>query len=330
MTLSFKFWTIIFSVMLLASGLYGQSASSLHLTVVDQQTGRIPKGEVRLLRVDGSVIAEKVINVSGSVIFEGLSKEDVTIEIESPGFEVFREGVRLKDGINSIVARLDIKKIKVEVEVDQSVLDIRLNRAFSSMLSREEIDSLPDDPQEIEKELKRRYGDDIVIRVNGFSGGLIPPKEAIRSIQVNRSSFDAEYHELGRPSVNIITKASTRKLMGTLLFNYGNSALNARNAFAQTKLPEQINSIAGFVSGPLRHGKSSFNASFNRLVRSEKQDIITSLPGEPPPQSEPLRIESRNFSGGIDYDINLNHTLRLDYQNTLQRVTNAGVGGLMR
>lgn len=305
---------------------FGQGGASLRLRVVDPQSDSIIHGVVRLLDDKSSIIAEKTILSSGTLTFRNLSPDNISLEIQSPGFELFRQALSLKEGLNSYTAKLEIKKIEVRIDVEQSEIDKRLSRAFSGILSREEIDSLPDDPREIEKELKRRYGNDLIIRINGFTGGQIPPKEMIRSIQVSRSSFDAEFHVLGRPNINIITKASIPKIVGMVMFNYGNSALNARNAFAREKLPKQNRMFMGFVSGPISRG-SSFIASYNEFSNSREHNIIARTVEQTQTLREISKIENRTFSGGINYDIGNDHTLRLSYQNNSTRIKNAGIGG---
>lgn len=306
----------------------GQSSAGLYVTIIDSQSKEISSGVIRLINRQNLIIAQEVFNYAHSIGFENLKSDEVKVEIESPGFEPFQKKIKLTKGNNSITVKLEIKEIKVDVEIKQSDLESRLNQTFNGILSKEEIDSLPNDPREIEKELKRRYGDDLIIRINGFTGGVIPPKADIQSIQITRSGFDAEYHELGRPSVNITTKASTRKIVGMILFNYGNSTLNARNAFALTKLPAQTDSILGFVSGPLVKGKSSFKISFDRLWKAEQQDIITNFQSASEPENAIEFFGNRNFSAGIDYNLNSNFTLRLEYVNSLNQILNAGVGGL--
>ena len=39
------------------------------------------------------------------------------------------------------------------------------------------------------------------------------------------------------------------------------------------------------------------------------------------------KIKSRVFSGGVNYDIGADHTLRFSYQHSNNKTTNAGVGG---
>ena len=60
----------------------------------------------------------------------------------------------------------------------------RAAAAFSTVLTREQIDALPDDPDEMEEVLKAMSPPGATIRVDGFTGGELPPKSQIRSIRL--------------------------------------------------------------------------------------------------------------------------------------------------
>ena len=63
------------------------------------------------------------------------------------------------------------------------------------MLTREQIDALPDDPDEMEAVLKAMAPPGSTIRVDGFTGGKLPPKSQIRSIRLPRMDmFAAQNH----------------------------------------------------------------------------------------------------------------------------------------
>ena len=67
--------------------------------------------------------------------------------------------------------------------------------AFSTVLTREQIEALPDDPDEMERVLKAMAPPGATIRVDGFTGGKLPPKSQIRSIRLPRMDmFAAQNH----------------------------------------------------------------------------------------------------------------------------------------
>ena len=78
--------------------------------------------------------------------------------------------------------------------------------SFTSELTPQEIAELPDDPDELQQVLDQMAGPGATMRVNGFTGGRLPPKSQIRSIRFRMNSFDAEYHEGGGFGIDIVTK----------------------------------------------------------------------------------------------------------------------------
>ena len=70
-----------------------------------------------------------------------------------------------------------------EVEVTRDKTDQNINDNFSSALTQDQIDALPDDEDEMAEQLEQMAGPGAVLRVNGFSGGRLPPKSQIAEIR---------------------------------------------------------------------------------------------------------------------------------------------------
>ena len=111
---------------------------------------------------------------------------------------------------------------------------------FGNVLTQEQIDALPDDPDEMEAVLKEMAGPGATIRVDGFRGGKLPPKSQIRSIRFSprhvrgrepRRRHDVRRHRRPQPGLG--------PLRGSVDFTFRDEALNARNAFQPQKGPEQ-------------------------------------------------------------------------------------------
>lgn len=323
----FRLLFLIFTLAISPAVINAQNTSILLINVIDQNSDAILQGEVKLLNKNGEIIYSKNINQNSDIEFRGLVPGEMIVEVKAPGFAIFHKSLILKDGLNSVIFKLDIMKIEEKVSVESSVVDQRLTEAFSRMMSKQEIDSLPDEPGEIKKELQRRFGDDVTITINGFSGGQIPPKELIRSIEVSLGNFDAEFHELSRPYVNITTKASVPNLIGSLGLTYGNSALNSRNALSTKKLPEKNKLVFGFLTAPINK-KASFSVSFNGISNTTEQFFIAKTAFLPPPEKASSIGSVLNVSGDFNFDIGNNFTFRANYQNSKSNLSNIGVGQL--
>src|SRR5436190_918951 len=66
--------------------------------------------------------------------------------------------------------------------------------AFRTILTREDIDALSDDPSEMAQQLLDIAGGNAVFKIDSFIGGALPPKAMIKSIHVVRDTINAENH----------------------------------------------------------------------------------------------------------------------------------------
>jgi len=305
---------------------YGQEENSLQIILTDQESALITQAVVKLKNSDGKIIKEIGGGRNQKFILTSIKADNYILEVQSLGFKPFVKDIKINDGVNIIDVKLEILEIKANVEVTREVLEKSFEEAFNKVLTIDEIEALPGNPNDIEAELKRRYGDDILIRVNGFSGGRLPPKEMIASIKIIRSSFDVEFHQIGQTIIDIKTKAGLPKIFGFFTVNFNDAILNARNAFAPEKLPERNKFLAAFLGGPIIKKKISFTADLLVIDSYEKKNIIALVPGR--------AVENEIKSGrqmfypsiGIDYNLSENHTLHLNYSIEKFDLTNAGVG----
>ena len=96
--------------------------------------------------------------------------------------------MRVRAGGQQRDVTLPIEKVAESVAVGRDAAtaasDPKSER-FSNVLSKDQIEALPDDPDEMEKVLKEMAGPGATIRVDGFRGGKLPPKSQIRSIRLS-------------------------------------------------------------------------------------------------------------------------------------------------
>ncbi len=92
------------------------------------------------------------------------------------------------------------------------------------VLTGKDLDALSDDPDELSNELTALAGPAAgpsggQIYIDGFTGGQLPPKSAIRAIIINQNPFSAQYDTPGYGRVEILTKPGTDKLHGQVFVN---------------------------------------------------------------------------------------------------------------
>lgn len=97
-----------------------------------------------------------------------------------------------------------------------------------------------------------------------------PPVEAIETVNISTSSFDAEQGMAGGAAVTVATKSGTNQLRGVAYWYHDNQHLYARPFFfrpaeVRPPLPKQINNIpGGAIGGPIIKNKLFYFFSYER------------------------------------------------------------------
>ena len=165
--------------------------AALRVTVKDPSGAVIPGATVQLTRLDAAAGAVSVAPVmsdgQGVAHAGGLVPGRYRLEVAFPGFEShLTPELRVRPGESRREVTLPIRRVDESVAVGRdaqtSASDPKSDR-FGTVLSREQIDALPDDPDEMEAVLKEMAGPGGTSRVDGFRGGKLPPNSQIRSIR---------------------------------------------------------------------------------------------------------------------------------------------------
>ncbi len=171
--------------------------------------------------------------------------------------------IRVRAGDNRQVAVLALPKLEASVTVAQDKQEAAADRAqsFGTVLTRDEIEALSDDPATLQQQLQDMAGPGAVIRIDGFEGGALPAKAQIRSIRISRDQFAAEYHSAGGVFIEIITQPGLGPVRYNSTFRMRDDSLSGRSPFVPVRGPEQ-NAIYGIgLGGALLKDKSSFYLS---------------------------------------------------------------------
>jgi hypothetical protein len=114
--------------------------------------------------------------------------------------------------------------------------------ASAIVLKGKDLDALSDDPDELSNELTALAGPSAgpnggQIYIDGFSGGQLPPKSAIREIRINQNPFSAEFDHIGYGRIEILTKPGTDKLHGQVFMQGNDKAFNTGNPYSRRSFP---------------------------------------------------------------------------------------------
>ena len=161
----------------------------LIVTVVDQSGGVIPSASVVVLARDAETATPPApitaaTNEAGVATLADLADGRYDIEASFAGFDtVTVRDVRVRGGDMRRRITLRIKKVDELITVGRDRQTPALDpggSAFSTVLTREQIDALPDDPDELEAALKAMAPPGSTIRVDGFTRRT-PPLEVAES-----------------------------------------------------------------------------------------------------------------------------------------------------
>lgn len=320
------------------SAIFAQGVGNLRGQVVDS-LGAVIVGAT-VIAVD-STGKEKsaVTNSQGEYTINGLAPGIYIVRATAPNFGLYENTeVSISDGKREeLLITMSVEAVTENVEVsgaNQISTDSDSN-ASATVLKEKDLEALPDDPNELEAALQALAGPSAgpnggQIYIDGFTGGRLPPKDAIREIRINQNPFSAEFERLGFGRIEILTKPGSDKWRGQAFMNFNDESLNSRNPFALNRASTQQRFYGGSVSGPVQKGKSSFfiDAS-NREI--DNAAIVNALILDPsvnvvPFQQEfPVPNRRLSISPRFDYQINTNNTLVARYSFTRFSLKNQGI-----
>jgi hypothetical protein len=318
-----------------------QQAGSLRGQVTDEFGGALVGATVTVVNSTG---AEKsvVTNGEGAFVVAGLAPGAYTVRVASTGFATYEAAdVQVSAGRTDpldIKLSVTIEEQKVTVAADQRGLSTESeNNADALVLRGKDLDALPDDPDDMAAALNALAGPSVgpnggQIYIDGFTGGRMPPKEAIREVRVSQNPLNAENDRPGFGRIDILTRPGFGKITGSASYGFQDESMNARNPFAPNRAPFQQRLINLTLSGPIAEKKSSFFLDFQRREEDDN-DIINAFVLNSSLNTvrvnevifQPRRFTT--FSPRFDYALNQNHTLTLRYTFARTTLENFGVGG---
>jgi hypothetical protein len=268
-----------------------------------------------------------VTDISGKAALGELAPGRYRVVVELPGFEPSTKEVVVTAGRQTKHAVvLDLAKFAEQVTVTRDRTEQQLQDNFTETLAPEEIDQLPDDPDEAIALIEQLAGPDAEIRMNGFQGGDLPPKSQIQSIRVRHDPFAPDTHGAGRPRVDIITKPGASNWEHHFNAGLRDQSLDARNPFATERGEGHTRRLRWSGSGPLVKDRTSLSYSLSSRNASDVQPIVATRPGQTVPDS--INQENGGFNAEVrlEHALTDRHTLRIEYERRNGERENLGVG----
>ena len=333
-----SFWV---AATLIALPAFAQTVN-LRGQVTDESGAVVPGSTVSLEGPRG--LSRATVSASdGSYSFTGLQPGSYTVGASAPGLALRQSAkTTLTAGTQTLNLLLNVVAETQAVTVEESgapaVSTDSASNASALVLQGADLDALSDNLDDLAADLQALAGPAAgpnggSLYVDGFSGGDLPPKEAIREVRVNQNPFSPEYDRLGYGRIDILTKPGTDKFRGSVGYNFANDKWNSRNAYAAEKAPFHLNELSGTLSGSLNK-RASFNLN---LIREwvDNGNVVNGFILQPRSldaiafSDTPVAgLRRTGFTPRIDYQLSTNHTLTVRYSYNRDIVRDAGTGSL--
>jgi hypothetical protein len=302
---------------------------TIHGHITDQTGALIPGATVTISDPAGNAVRTITADATGAYDARGLAPGSYIVKAESAGFAPFQsQPLTIAAGqAKRVDIAMAIQAEQQNVVVTDETPTVNVEAAGNAnaiVLKGKDLDALSDDPDELSNELSALAGPSAgpnggQIFIDGFSGGQLPPKSAIREIRINQNPFSAEYDRLGYGRIEILTKPGTDKLHGQFFFQGNNSLFNTGNPFTSEVPSYYSYQYNATVSGAINKKASFFVSDEGRNVNNVNTWLIpvavlqnssgtyyaapnygVSLPNQ--------RIRN-NASGRIDWQLGARNTL---------------------
>ncbi len=320
---------VLIVLLLTMSPCLGQTSATLDVVVKDPTGALVSKAQVQLIR-NGKSQSLSSTNQRGEARFNKVPPGRYRIHVEAPGFKAQDiEDVDLASGSHHREVTLEIDVIKVDVDVEDEA-QVRntdpKGSAFTNVLTAEQIAQLPDDPDEFENAINQLAGPGAQMRVNGFRGGKLPPKNQIREIRFRMNPYAPENHDAGFGLVDITTKPGVNSWHGSFNFGFRDESLNGRQAFAPFRGPEQQRRFGLSLDGPIWKNKTSLFLNADGSLFFDAKPIFATVPTGTVSDLAYRPSRRLNLDARLEHALTKTHTSRFQFQRNAGVQNNLGVG----
>jgi hypothetical protein len=324
-----------------ASPLFAQTtAGALRCQVNDSSGGAVTQATVLVTSETGQAQALQG-NKDGVYEFKGLAPGKYGVKVIAKGFALYeQQGVEVSAG--------QVQKLAISLQIEEEVQKITVsgeaptvsvnpeNNASSLVISGKELESLSDDPDELQSELSELAGPSAgpnggQIYIDGFTGGQLPPKSSILEIRVNQNPFSAEYDKLGYGRIEITTKPGASQFHGQGFVSGNTVSFNTRNPFVSEEPAYHSEFYNGSVGGPISKKASFFLSIFRRDI--DDANVVSAyvlspdLSQQVPYNQAVLNPHMRmNLGPRVDYQLSSKNVMTVRYQYWGNNDTDDGIG----
>ena len=237
--------------------------------IADPTGAFIPGAKITITNALGVTVKTTTSDAAGAYTVTGLAPGRYIVQTSVDGFAPFTSPTLTLEAGQSkrveVSMAIEAEQQSVTVSDDEGAPTVSVDpgsNASAIVLKGKDLDALSDDPDELSNELSALAGPSAgpnggQIYIDGFTGGTLPPKSAIREIRINQNPFSAEFDKIGYGRIEILTKPGTDVLHGRGFLQGNDSSFNTGNPFTSEIPPYHSIQYNGTISGAINK-KSSF------------------------------------------------------------------------
>ena len=301
---------LVLALLVTTASFAQQSTGTISGTVSDQQGAVIPGAQVEVRNVGTNAVFATSSNENGLYVAPGMAVGEYEIAVESDGFRrSVRSGVTLQVGRNAeINVTLEIGQVTEVVEViGEAPLVDTGGATIGEVIERKRVSDLPINGRGAlaltmltagvisnAGPTNSGFGDRGIqlssISINGSPNSMnaqmldgnnnilsyvgevgVPiAVDSVEEFKVQSGTMSSEFGYTAGGAINLVTRSGTNDIHGTAYEFLRNDKIDARNAFARTRLPLRYNQYGASVGGPIIKNRTFgfFNWEEYRLVRS--------------------------------------------------------------
>jgi hypothetical protein len=297
---------------------FGQTVNATLLgTVTDASGAVIPNAKVTVTEVNTGITRAGQTNESGNYTFPNLAPGQYSVIVENTGFKketrsgidvivnsTTRIDVQLQPGSVSETVEVtgappllqtDRADTGMKIEMAQVVnMPLGTNRNFQTLLNMVPGATMASfqhsqffnasSSLQTEVNGQMRMGNSYQIEGiddnerTGLLQILVPPIEAIQTVDVSTSNFEAELGRASGANVNVQLKSGTNSLHGAVYEFLQNTKMDARSFFNPTVGAVHYNYFGGNVGGPIRKNKLFFFGDYLKIKDHEANTNLVTVP----------------------------------------------------
>ena len=327
---------VILGVFIFANQAAAQRGTGLTGVVEDPSGAVIPGATLTL--VDGTTgeARRTASDGSGRFRFENVLPGSYTLRAQAEEFQTLEL---------PITVGAQPMEIKVQLKIAAEGQQLAVTSTQDQVMPEENADALKFNDQLI-RELPTESQDIVSVLSNFLSPGTLgtegvsivvdgvevndldTPTWSIKDVTINQNPYSAEFRRPGKARIEVTTKQPSRRYFhGGISYYARNSALDARNFFAQAKPDLDRRLWEGGLSGPLAGRSATFFLTGSHLEDDEEMVVNAFTSQGQVVKNVPTHQDRTNLLGRLDFYPSKVHTITALYTLNLQNGRNQGVSG---